>query len=104
MTVYRLEPDNDRFHNFALVDANRADLYHRAAGTPLGNSWVPPEVMPADTDEELALLAGHALLGIIPIVSERATATLADLLTTNGELLPLRFSHASYFAYNVTTV
>lgn len=104
MTVYRLQPDSDHFHNLALVDESASPIYDRFEGTPFGKEWTPLEVTAADEDDELALLGDHALLGTIPVFSERAAVALSDVLRTNGELLPLVYSRRPYFAYNVTTV
>lgn len=104
MTVYRLDPDNEHFHNFALVEEGAAAIYRRFDGGPLRAEWKPLEIMAVDTDDELALLGDHALLGTIPVLSERAVDALADVLQANGELLPLIFRRKPYFALNVTTV
>lgn len=104
MAIYRLDPDNDRFHNFALADESDAAIYHRFNGTPLGDEWKSLEIMAVDTDDELAQLGDHALLGTIPVFSERAIASLADTLKANGEALPLVYSRQPYFAFNVTSV
>lgn len=104
ITVYRLDPDNDHFHNFALVDESAATIYHRFNGTPLGSEWRPLEIMAVDTDDELAVLGDHALLGTIPVFSERAVTALADVLRGNGELLPLAYARQPYLAFNTTTV
>lgn len=104
MTVSRLDPDNDKFHNFALVNETLAPIYHRFNGTPLGDEWTPLEIMAADTDDELAQLGDHALLGTIPVFSERAVVALGRILEANGEVLPLEYRRRRYFAYNVTTI
>src|SRR5688572_30597689 len=104
VTVYRLQPDNDRFHNFALVDESATAIYYRFDGTPFGGEWTPLQLTAVDEDDELALLGDHALLGTIPVFSERAALVLSDVLKANGELLPLEYSRQPYFAYNVTTV
>lgn len=104
MKVFRLDPDNDRFHNFALVDDQAAGVYHRFDGTPLRDVWLPLEIMAVDADDELAQLGDHALLGTIPVFSESAVASLRDLLESHGELLALAYPRRQYFAYNVTRV
>jgi len=104
MTVYRLDPDNDHFHNFALVEESAAAIYRRFDGTPLKGDWKPLEIMAVGTDDELALLGDHALLGTIPVLSKGAVDTLSDVLEANGELLPLIYGRKPYFALNVTTV
>lgn len=101
--VFRLEPDNERFVNFALVDDDLSHIFREFSGRPLRSSWRTPAIMVADSDDELAALADHALLGTIPVLSEAAVVELRDLLEPNGELLPLGYSRRSYFAYNVTT-
>lgn len=104
MKVYRLDPDNDRFHNFALAEESEAVVYDRFNGTELKSEWRPLEIMAVDTDEELAQFGDFAMLGTIPVFSERAAVALANVLETNGELLPLSHRGTQYFAYNVTTV
>ena len=104
MRVYRLDPDNDHLHNFALVNESAGAIYHRFNGTPVGGEWEPLEIMAVDTDDELALLSDHALLGTIPVFSERAVAALGEMLQANGELLPLVYERQPYFAFNATTV
>lgn len=63
MTVFRLDPDSDHFHNFALVDESDATIYRQFDGTPFGAKWHPLTIMAVDTDDELAILGDHALLG-----------------------------------------
>lgn len=104
MIVYRLEPEDDRFHNFALVEESAGTIFHLFDGTPRGSEWQPLEIMAVDTDDELASLGDHALLGTIPVFSERAVAALKDVLETHGELLPLIYSRQPYFAFNVTRI
>jgi hypothetical protein len=104
MNVYRLLPDNDHFHNFALVNQADNDVFHRSDGTSLGGAWKPLAITAADTDDELAHLADHALLGTIPVVSERAVERVGVLLASSGELLPLTYGRGRYFAYNVTQI
>lgn len=104
MSVYRLKPDNDQYHNFALVEDRHSAIFHRSNGTPMLQDWTPVRITAADTDDELAVLADHALLGTIPVVSDYAAQALTDILTANGELLPLVYPRRPYFAYNVTNV
>lgn len=102
--IYRLMPDNDRFHNFALRDEAKSEVYRRFDGRPLRDSWVPLEITAADTDDELAMLGDHALLGTIPVLSRRAVDALRDLLEPAGEFLPLVYERAEYMAFNVTRI
>jgi hypothetical protein len=104
MTVYRLDPDNDHFPNFALVDESAGPIFRRFDGTPIGVDWRPLDISAEDTDDELALLGDHALLGTIPVFSERAVAALGDVLRRNGELLSLIYSRQSCLAFNVLTI
>ena len=104
MKVFRLDPDYDRFHNFALVDETKATIYDRFDGTPMTAEWKVLDVMAVDTDDELAVLGDHAVLGTVPVLSERAVIALTDVLQANGELLPVLHGKARYFAFNVTTV
>lgn len=103
MRVYLLDPDSDRFHNFAVVDDSASRIHHQFDGRPMLD-WEPMRIMAADTDDELAVLGDHALLGTIPVFSQAAANALGDMLRKNGELLPLQYARRPYFAYNVTTV
>jgi hypothetical protein len=41
---------------------------------------------------------------VTPVFSKRAVEALGDILTRNGELLPLRTNAGEYFAYNLKTI
>src|SRR4051794_8074671 len=102
MKIYRLLPDNDHFHNFALSNGSKSEVFRRFDGRPMRDGWRPPAITAADTDDELALLADHALLGAIPLFSERAVQILGGVLDMCGELLPVDYPRKKYFAFNVT--
>lgn len=101
-TVYDLLPDSDRFHDFALADSANRGFFRQFDGRSLKDSWTPVEITAADEDDELAILGDFALLGTIPIFSAVAVSKIGSVLQRYGELLPLQYSRADYYAYNVT--
>lgn len=104
MKVYRLQTDTERYCSFALVDEANAGIYWSFDGRSLRSSWEPLSITAADEDDATAEMADFALLGTIPIVSERAVEVLRDLTLRCCEILPLVYSRQAYFALNVMTV
>lgn len=104
MRVYELRTQKDRYCNFALRDEHLNSIFNEFDGRSLAEDWVPLPIKAADEDDEVAELADYALLGTIPVFSERAVDALSGVLRQNGELLPLLYERRPYFAYNVTTV
>ena len=94
----------NHFHTFALEDESQSDVFRKFDGTPIQETWKPLAITAADTDDELALLPDHSLLGTIPLLSTRAVGALKDVLQSCGELLPVIYPRQQYFAYNVTSV
>ena len=105
MEIFELEADPKRYCNFALADPVRdGGIYDSFNGMPLASRWSAPAVTPAHEEDNAAELGDYALLGTAPVFSLRALESLLDLLKPNGEMLPLRYRQAEYFAYNVTRV
>jgi hypothetical protein len=102
--VYRLSPAKTKYCDFATKDDADVTIYERFNGQPMASDGQPVAITAADEDDETALLADHALLGIVPVFTVRAVEVLLDFLRPNGELLPLRYGRAEYMAYNVTRV
>lgn len=104
LIVYELKQHPTRYCSFAPVAATHRSQYHDFAGVPISASWIEHDIRAADEPDELAQLPDFALLGVVPLFSDRAVKALSDLLASNGELLPVRHARQRYFAYNVTTV
>lgn len=76
-------------------------------GSSLVRRWRPFSVYPITGEiEGLDTVGDLAMLGTIHVFSERAVGVMGDLLSANGELLPLTYAgeEGRCFAYNVTTV
>ncbi len=90
-----IPPENQRF----------VELVGRFDGTPIGELWrqvdleYDPDSMHLPVGDFPSILLPH-----IPVFSVRAAKSLEPLLRNNGELLPLRCSDDTYFAFNVTSV
>lgn len=107
MRVFKLEPDMERFTDLAMVHEPDIRVIFDFDGTSLAARWRPYAVSPI-TEEfpEQTEVGDFTSLGTIPVFSERAVAVLGELLSRNGELLPLECSACDrrYYAYNVVTV
>jgi hypothetical protein len=102
VTVYELRTRSDRYANFAFWDQRDNARFQDFDGRSLARAWQPPAIKAADERDDSATLGDYALLGTIPVFSQRAVDFLGDMLRSNGELLPLLYGRAEYFAYNVT--
>jgi hypothetical protein len=96
-----------RFTALATVYEPDVNVSFEFDGRPLRQRWRPLAVRPI-TEEfpELTTVGDFTILGTIPVFSKRAVEGLGELLTDNGELLPLEpaVDCMPYYAYNVTTV
>lgn len=95
-------PDDPRYEGFAC-DAGTDDLLAQARLTLdeskriRTNRWQSPEVV-----GNVRLLNDYPTLLGFPAFSHRAVECLRDMLSPNGELLPLKSDCGSYFFFNVT--
>jgi hypothetical protein len=104
MSIFELKPDSHTC-DFALSRPNEDGwIYTAFDGRSLAPSWTALRMKVADQDENSAEFGDYALLGTVPVFSAAAVDALLDLLRPNGELLPVRYSHREYMAYNVTRV
>lgn len=65
----------------------------------LKRKWDRPEMV-----GHVAPFNDFPCCGFIPVFSMKAVAVLGDFLNENGELLPVKTDHGSYFAYQTLTV
>lgn len=107
MKVYRLRWD---YKYQALVppyDPAILDVFRQFDGTAIGRSWRPMKVEIDDEDpKDLALGDFGMPSSHIPVFSKRAVDFLKEILTPNGEILPIQIQCGlgEYFAFNVTSV
>ncbi len=103
-TISKLQPNISAYASLTFVDLERVDVleYSRqfARLESLKANWRPPAVQYQSDDlpigDILSLPGG-------PVFSKRACDTLQELLTENGELLPLYCGETVYYAFNVLT-
>jgi hypothetical protein len=107
MKVFKLAQDITKYTALAMVHEPDISISFEFDGRPLRQTWRPLAVRPI-TEEfpELTTVGDFTKLGTIPVFSKRAVDGLGELLTDNGELLPLEpaVEGMRYYAYNVTTV
>ncbi|MFN9508590.1 MAG: hypothetical protein ACK6AO_06255 [Planctomycetota bacterium] len=115
--VYILKPDlvDPRFHGFIFGAKAKSilelddpiDDFH-----PINDgliNWKPRNLSqnwkPQPVDGPVNPFNDYPCLELAtPVFSKRAVDALGDILTRNGELLPLRTSKGEYFAFNLKTI
>src|SRR5262245_46185960 len=109
MAVYRIREDANRYENLILTNFDEVweSVYQKFDGSPMKESWPPLYVEGwREEDDETEYMLGdfpcvsglHAGL----VMSEYAVNVLGTLLVGNGEFLPLHYSGADLFYFNVT--
>lgn len=110
MNVYKLEADSNHYQNFVLTNKNDWDkfMFGHFDGHSMKAEWSPLEVALLRDEKEDHRERPQSdfpnLGGVVPVFSAHAIDTLRDLLTANGEVLPLRYREGNYFVYNPTRV
>ena len=105
MNVFRLDRDPRDGFDFALVDeSSDRSIWNGFNGVPLAVQWRTPKITAVNVNDAEAEPDDFALLGTVPVFSLRTLEAMLDLLRPNGEVLPLHYQGAEYFAYNVTSV
>jgi hypothetical protein len=106
MRIYFLRTNPDKYQFFVPSQDNTLHIIRQFDGTPIGSSWLPLEVEQCEDDniEPLQPCDFPSFKRHIPVFSKHAVDTLKDILTENGEILPLKCDEGVYYAYNVTCV
>lgn len=113
MKVYRLNSDYNHFQSLAPVKgADVSIIINLFDGKPIKRLWNPIEVQifegeEGEEEEEIGKSEGDfPLFGGQPVFTKNAVETIEDLLTPNGEILPLIFEQKTdkYFIFNVTKI
>ena len=115
--VYILKPDlvDPRFHGFTFGVKAKSTLgldepvddFHPIDADSI--KWKPRNLStnwkPQPVDGPVNLFNDYPCLELAtPVFSKRAVEALGDILTRNGELLPLRTTKGEYFAFNLKTI
>jgi hypothetical protein len=106
MKICKLESDRDRYQNLIFASKEDWDILGEFDGRHLLSSWTTPvvEVLRGDKfNRNLPPSDFPSLLPGVPVFSLRAVNVLKEMLTGNGELLPLSCNEGEYHAFNVTT-
>ncbi len=108
MRYYVLKPTNDFRGLVHNTDEGWEALRRFDGRQTFSANWAPLELVhDDDTPGERSLPAADfpdVGLPNILVLSDRAKSVLGDLLSKNGELLPLSGDGKGYWAFNVTTV
>jgi hypothetical protein len=104
MAIYRIIEDSDAY-NSVVYSENEVPLetIQRLNGIPQSTSWKPIPVQIYSVGKGADFLR---FVPAVPVVTERAWATLSHLLQSHAELLPLAntSSQLKLFALHVTSV
>jgi hypothetical protein len=108
MNVYQLNSDLDHYQNLTVTDEVHHYInQHFLHRTPLKDSWKPLQVSVLQfkrgkVDYGALPPNDFPMVGGMPIFSKRAVDSLGDMLSENGEVLPLLFEGKKnvYFAFN----
>lgn len=115
--VYILKPDlvDPRFHGFTFGVKAKSTLgfddpvddFHPINANSI--EWKPRNLSanwkPQPVDGPVNSFNDYPCLELAtPVFSKRAVEALGDILTRNGELLPLRTIKGEYFAFNLKTI
>ena len=116
-TIYKLEPvtDNPNFEGLATLEYDPSLLGRRNITADFfpesRDDWnweiekLSPIWQPLQTTGRVRSFNDGPFINLaIPAFSKRAAEGLRDLLTPNGELLPLVHPAGEYFAYNCTKI
>lgn len=105
MKIYNLKADPDKYQSLMFSRQEDYVWYRRLIGEPVADQWINPQVnvLYHDSIGKLLLPSDFPSFGVshIPVFSKRSVEALEDLLTANGELLPVDCLDGEYFAYNV---
>ena len=105
MNVFKLNADSNRFQNLVMLSNDDWSILRQFDGRHLLPSWTTPAVEVFRDDKfnrHLPPSDFPSLMGV-PVFSLRAASVLKEMLTGNGELLPLSCSEGDYYAFSVTT-
>jgi len=105
MKIYILKADPDSYQSLVLSLDEDNIWYRWLSGKPVAQEWPTPQVDVIYQDPKGKWLPSSDFpsftVSHIPVFSARAVEILGELLTKNGELLPLNCIDGEYFAYNV---
>src|SRR4030095_1391831 len=105
MKIYILKADPDSYQSLVMSFEEDHLWYRRLSGKPVAHEWPTPQVDIIYQNAKGKWLPSSDFpsftISHIPVFSARAVAILGDVLTKNGELLPLNCIDGDYFAYNV---
>lgn len=115
MEVFMLQPEltDPRFLGFVFAPHAKSffgnEFPHRDFDVVNIDSydWTPRKLSAIwhaqPVERPVAAFNDYPCVGIIPAFSRRAVDALGEMLTSNGELLPLKSDIGEYFAFNVHT-
>src|SRR5262245_2157280 len=105
MKTYITKADPDIYQCLVLSLNEDVFWYRRLTGFPVAQEWPTPQVDIIYQDSKGKWLQASDFpsftVSHIPVFSAKAVEILGDVLTKNGELLPLNCIDGEYFAYNV---
>jgi hypothetical protein len=105
MKTYILEAAPDIYQCLVLSLNEDMFWYRRLTGIPVAQEWPTPQVDIIYQHPKGKWLQASDFpsftVSHIPVFSTKAVEILGDVLTKNGELLPLNCIDGEYFAYNV---
>jgi hypothetical protein len=117
MKVYRFAASTDDKWRSVIVNARDYDTWDAFGTTPLSATWKPLVVRTLDEDQDDEMDEGQTRnyrdrpipdfplnFGCHNVVSRRAAEALADVLRSDGEVLPITCSFGDYCAINVLKV
>jgi len=106
MNVFELKADANHYEVLALADEKDWNKVLERLGEPMCPMWSPLKVEILRDDEHKDRLPSDfpSLGGVLPVFSRRAVEALKDVLTANGEILPLDCPEGDYLAYNTRKI
>jgi len=107
MAIFLLKPDCSNFQGLHTRSFSGLDfMIDNFNGLPIKNKWKEFKVVPLIENKRDKRLpkSDYPVFGATPVFSQRAVDALGEILTCNGELLPLCSNEGKYFAYNITNI
>jgi hypothetical protein len=102
--VYRLEATEDASRLHCRVESEYSRVADLMAEPVAVTDWQPPSVQLIRDGSAGSAPSDLVMLGMEPAFTRRAVDALGDLLTDNGQLLPLVSADGEFYLWNVTRV